>query len=162
MSNSNNATDRRVTRGELDLIEAITRADDFWRRLLRAKPATGYDPTESELVADGIWDSSQGNFHSGGQAQYRPREPKNGRGLKSIIVVAMMALVLSTANLAKAQQEIGPDHFEASSFEINLARNVALKRSPRGSKGAGRRSGQHASVRHASQRPARKEITVKR
>jgi len=53
MSNSNGLKHGRMPTGELNLIEAMTRAEEFWRKVLQPDPATGYDPTESELVPDG-------------------------------------------------------------------------------------------------------------
>lgn len=53
MPYDNNLTRGRIPTGELNLIEAMTGAEDFWGRVLQPDPTRGYDPAESELIADG-------------------------------------------------------------------------------------------------------------
>jgi hypothetical protein len=48
VSSDNSLTHGRIPTGELNLIEAMTRAEEFWERVLQADQATGYNPPESE------------------------------------------------------------------------------------------------------------------
>jgi hypothetical protein len=122
----------------LNLIDSMTQAEDFWSRLLRVDPATGYDPTESELIPDGRaphcawpplwklpWESAAMPDTPGRLSSVTGALPiRAGRApaFKSIIVAALMALVLGRASIAKAHQEMAPDHYQSFGFELNVAR----------------------------------------
>jgi hypothetical protein len=164
MSYSNTLTRGRIPTGELSRIEAMTRAEDYWEKLLQAEPATECDSTESEVMPDGRAPRRTGlppwRFPWGPLAI--PGALENSTTFKSIIAAIGMTLILGMAGIAKAQQETMPDHFEASYVEYNAARSTVRSKPARRVRSSGRRSGQSASGRQPSERPHPKQVIARR
>jgi hypothetical protein len=154
---------------DLSLIDSMKRFVESWRRFLRAGQVKNPKPREPEVRPNGEgaycplppfrnfpWEQNgpgaprRLSFVSGALA-VRPHL----RQARCTVLAVMMALVLGVAGIARAQQEVAPDHYEELP-QYTPARMVAHNRS-RVTRVAGHRSRLTARAHRPGQGPDRNQ-----